>query len=81
MKELSHLPVIVDPGHGTGRRELVVPMAKAAIAAGAGGLIIEIHYDPDDSMTGDGKQSLLPEQFSALMYDLYCLTQVVGRSA
>jgi 3-deoxy-7-phosphoheptulonate synthase len=78
VKQLCHLPVIVDPSHGTGRRELVAPMAKAAIAAGADGLMIEVHHDPENSMS-DGKQSLLPEQFSALMYELCWLTHVVGR--
>jgi 3-deoxy-7-phosphoheptulonate synthase len=80
LKQLSHLPVIVDPSHGTGRRELVAPVSKAAIAAGADGLIIEVHHDPENSMTGDGAQSLLPEQFSELMEELQRLAEAVGRS-
>jgi len=80
LKGLSHLPVIVDPSHGTGRRELVAPMSKAAIAAGADGLIIEVHHDPENSMTGDGAQSLLPEQFSELMVELQKLAEAIGRS-
>jgi 3-deoxy-7-phosphoheptulonate synthase len=80
LKQLSHLPVIVDPSHGTGRRELVAPMSKAAIAAGADGLIIEVHHDPENSMTGDGAQSLLPEQFSELMEELQKLAEAIGRS-
>ena len=61
LQSLSHLPVISDPSHGTGRRELVEPMTKASVAAGANGLIIEMHTDPDNSMTGDGVQSLFPD--------------------
>jgi 3-deoxy-7-phosphoheptulonate synthase len=80
LKQLSHLPVIVDPSHGTGRRELVAPVSKAAIAAGADGLIIEVHHDPENSMTGDGAQSLLPEQFSELMQELRKLAEAIGRS-
>jgi 3-deoxy-7-phosphoheptulonate synthase len=80
LKGLSHLPVIVDPSHGTGRRELVAPISKAAIAAGADGLIIEVHHDPENSMTGDGVQSLLPEQFSELMAELQKLAEAIGRS-
>ncbi len=80
LKSLTHLPVIVDPSHGTGRRELVAPVSKAAIAAGADGLIIEVHHDPENSMTGDGAQSLMPEQFSELMEELQRLAEAVGRS-
>ena len=80
LKQLSHLPVIVDPSHGTGRRELVMPISKAAIAAGADGLIVEVHHDPENSMTGDGAQSLLPEQFSKLMGDLQKLAEAIGRT-
>ena len=80
LKNLSHLPIIVDPSHGTGRRELVAPASKAAIAAGADGLIIEVHHDPENSMTGDGAQSLLPEQFSELMEELQKVSAAVGRS-
>ena len=80
LKHLSHLPVIVDPSHATGRRELVAPISKAAIAAGADGLIIEVHHDPENSMTGDGTQSLLPEQFSELMGELQKVAEAVGRN-
>ncbi len=78
-KELTHLPVIVDPSHGTGRRELVIPMAKAALAAGADGLMVEVHHDPENSWTGDGRQSLLPDQFDLLMKELRPLASVLGR--
>lgn len=79
LQQLSHLPVISDPSHGTGRRELVVPMAKASVAAGANGLIIEMHTDPDNSMTGDGVQSLFPDQFADLLKDLEKLAPLVGK--
>ncbi|NEW08251.1 3-deoxy-7-phosphoheptulonate synthase [Paenibacillus sp. SYP-B3998] len=79
LKQLSHLPVISDPSHGTGRRELVVPMTKASVAAGADGLIIEMHTDPDNSMTGDGVQSLFPNQFAELLVDLEKLSPLLGK--
>lgn len=80
LQSLSHLPVISDPSHGTGRRELVEPMSKASIAAGANGLIVEMHTDPDNSMTGDGVQSLFPDQFAALLKDLEKLAPIVGKT-
>ncbi|MEK5144409.1 3-deoxy-7-phosphoheptulonate synthase [Paenibacillus sp. FSL M7-0134] len=80
LQQLSHLPVISDPSHGTGRRELVVPMTKASVAAGVDGLIIEMHTDPDNSMTGDGVQSLFPDQFSDLLKDLEILAPAVGKT-
>ncbi|ALA41422.1 3-deoxy-7-phosphoheptulonate synthase [Paenibacillus peoriae] len=80
LQQLSHLPVISDPSHGTGRRELVVPMTKASVAAGADGLIIEMHTDPDNSMTGDGVQSLFPDQFSDLLKELEILAPAVGKT-
>ncbi len=75
---LSHLPVIVDPSHGTGRWNLVTPMAKAALAAGADGLIVEVHPQPEKALS-DGKQSLTPENFSTMMKDLARLSQVLER--
>ena len=62
VKKLSHLPIVADPSHGTGRRDLVPPMARAAVAAGADGLLMEVHHDPDHALS-DGAQSLYPEQF------------------
>ncbi len=79
LQQLSHLPVISDPSHGTGRRELVEPMAKASVAAGANGLIIEMHTDPDNSMTGDGVQSLFPDQFANLLQDFEKLAPLFGK--
>lgn len=80
LKQLSHLPVISDPSHGTGRRELVEPMCKASVAAGADGLIVEMHTDPDNSMTGDGVQSLFPDQFANLLSDLEKLAPLCGKA-
>lgn len=77
-KELSHLPVIVDPSHGTGRWSLVGPMAKAAVAAGADGLVIEVHPCPSEAMS-DGPQSLIPERFTVLMSELKMLANAVNR--
>jgi 3-deoxy-7-phosphoheptulonate synthase len=69
IREVSHLPVIVDPSHAAGRREYVIPLSRAAIAVGADGLIVEVHNDPPHSIS-DGKQSLYPEQFAALMKEI-----------
>jgi 3-deoxy-7-phosphoheptulonate synthase len=79
VKELSHLPVIVDPSHGTGMRDKVAPMARAAIAAGADGLIVEVHHDPDHALS-DGPQSLTPEQFDELVRQIRTIAEVVGRT-
>ncbi|MCC7177863.1 MAG: 3-deoxy-7-phosphoheptulonate synthase [Acidobacteria bacterium] len=79
VKQLSHLPVFVDPSHGTGRRDKVAPMARAAVAAGADGLLIEVHCDPDHAMS-DGAQSLFPGQFDRLMAELRIIAPAIGRS-
>jgi 3-deoxy-7-phosphoheptulonate synthase len=78
LKHLSHLPVIVDPSHGTGHRWMVPPMAKAAVAAGADGLIMEVHYKPEEALC-DGHQSLSPDEFTRLMIDLRKVAQAIGR--
>lgn len=78
LKNLSHLPVIVDPSHGTGLSWMVPAMAKAAVAVGADGLIIEVHYKPEEALC-DGQQSLSPDEFSNLMCDLRKVAGVVGR--
>jgi 3-deoxy-7-phosphoheptulonate synthase len=78
IKKLSHLPIVVDPSHGTGRRDKVAPMARAAVAAGADGLLIEVHNDPDKALT-DGAQSLFPDQFDQLMKELRLIAPAVGR--
>jgi 3-deoxy-7-phosphoheptulonate synthase len=79
VKKLSHLPIMADPSHGTGRRDKVAPMARAAVAAGADGLLVEVHPDPDHALS-DGAQSLRPEQFEELMAQLRLIAPVVGRS-
>ena len=79
VKKLSHLPILADPSHGTGRRDKVIPMARAAVAAGADGLLIEVHPDPDRALS-DGPQSLHAEQFSELMDQLRRIAPVLGRS-
>jgi 3-deoxy-7-phosphoheptulonate synthase len=79
LQKLSHLPVIADPSHGTGRRDLVPPMARAAVAAGADGLLMEVHHDPEHALS-DGAQSMYPKQFDELMGQLRLIATAVGRS-
>jgi 3-deoxy-7-phosphoheptulonate synthase len=79
IKKLSHLPIVVDPSHGTGRRDKVPPMARAAVAAGADGLLIEVHHDPEKALS-DGAQSLYPAQFEQLMNELRMIAPAVGRT-
>ena len=79
LKQRTHLPVIVDPSHGSGERWIVPSMAKAAIAAGADGLLIEVHYRPEEALC-DGSQALYPEDFGMLMADLRKIAEAVGRS-
>jgi 3-deoxy-7-phosphoheptulonate synthase len=78
VKQLSHLPIIVDPSHAAGKWGLVAPLAKSAIAVGADGLIIEVHNHPEDAVS-DGAQSLLPQNFTALMHELKILAKIMGR--
>ena len=78
VKSLSHLPIIADPSHGTGLRAKVIPMARAAVAAGADGLMIEVHPDPERAMS-DGAQSLFPDQFDTLMDQIGTIAQAIGR--
>ena len=79
VKSLSHLPILADPSHGTGRRDKVLPMARAAVAAGADGLLVEVHHDPDHALS-DGAQSLRPQQFIELMDQLRLIARAVERS-
>jgi 3-deoxy-7-phosphoheptulonate synthase len=79
VKKLSHLPIVADPSHGTGRRDKVLPMARAAVAAGADGLLVEVHPDPDHALS-DGAQSLRPEQFQEMMRQLRLIAPAVERS-
>ena len=76
---LSHLPIVADPSHGTGLRDMVMPMARAAVAAGADGILVEMHPEPDRALS-DGAQSLYPQQFSALMAELRGVATAIGRS-
>jgi 3-deoxy-7-phosphoheptulonate synthase len=78
LRKLTHLPIVIDPSHATGIREKVSPMARAAVAAGADALMIEVHHDPDNALS-DGPQSLYPEQFGKLMRDIYTIAPVVGK--
>ncbi len=79
LKQLTHLPVMADPSHGVGKRNLVAPMARAAVAAGADGLLVEVHHDPEHALS-DGAQSLFPDQFADLMKQLRVIATAVDRS-
>jgi len=79
VKRLSHLPIIVDPSHGTGKRDKVIPLARAAVAVGADGLIVEVHPDPDHAVS-DGYQSLFPDQFETLVEQVTAIAGVLGRT-
>jgi 3-deoxy-7-phosphoheptulonate synthase len=79
VQRLSHLPIVVDPSHGTGKRNKVTPLSRAAVAVGADGLIVEVHHDPDRALS-DGMQSLFPDQFDTLMAEVGQIAAVVGRS-
>jgi len=76
--KLSHLPIVADPSHGTGLRDKVIPMARAAVAAGADGIIVEVHPHPDQALS-DGAQSLFPDQFAQLMREIRVIAEVIGR--
>jgi len=78
VKHLSHLPILVDPSHGTGRRDKVIPLARAAIAVGADGVMVEVHDDPARALS-DGPQAILPDQFAALVGDIRAMAGLVGR--
>ena len=79
LKQLSHLPVIVDPSHGTGKWDLVGPLALAAIAVGADGIMVEVHPQPEMALS-DGPQALIPDRFSTLMEQIRALAPIVGRT-
>ena len=79
VRRLSHLPILVDPSHGTGRRDSVLPMARAAVASGADGVMVEVHDHPENALS-DGPQSIYPEQFAVMMNELEQIAPVVGRS-
>jgi 3-deoxy-7-phosphoheptulonate synthase len=75
---MSHLPIIADPSHGTGHRDMVIPMARAAVAAGADGLLVEVHPTPDRALS-DGAQSLYPEQFDRMLRETRVIAEAIGR--
>jgi 3-deoxy-7-phosphoheptulonate synthase len=79
VQRLSHLPILVDPSHGTGKRNKVVPMARAAVAVGADGIIVEVHHQPDKALS-DGAQSIYPEQFVQLMDEASQIAAVLRRN-
>ena len=79
VKRLSHLPILVDPSHGTGRRDRVIPLARAAVAVGADGLMIEVHPNPDHALS-DGYQSLFPDEFEKLVEQVTAIAGVLGRT-
>jgi 3-deoxy-7-phosphoheptulonate synthase len=79
VKKLSHLPIIADPSHGTGLRDKVIPMARAAVAAGADGIMVEVHHEPEAALS-DGPQSIYPEQFAELMGQLRIIAPAIGRT-
>src|SRR6266852_2394147 len=76
--KLSHLPMVADPSHGTGLRDKVIPMARAAVAAGADGIMVEVHPNPETAFS-DGAQTLFPDQFAQLMREVRAIAEVVGR--
>jgi 3-deoxy-7-phosphoheptulonate synthase len=78
IKKISHLPIIADPSHGTGLRDKVIPMARAAVAAGADGIMVEVHHEPEAALS-DGPQSLYPEQFAEMMAQLRIIAPAIGR--
>jgi len=78
VQRLSHLPILVDPSHGTGKRNKVVPMARAAVAVGADGVMVEVHHEPDKALS-DGPQSIYPEQFAVMMDELEQIAAVLHR--
>jgi 3-deoxy-7-phosphoheptulonate synthase len=78
VQRLSHLPIVVDPSHGTGKRDQVLPLARAAVAVGCDGLIVEVHHAPDQALS-DGAQSIYPEQFVQLMEECAQIAEVVDR--
>ena len=79
IQRLSHLPILVDPSHGTGKRNKVTPLSRAAVAVGADGLLVEVHHKPDEALS-DGPQSLYPDQFDELMVQVRQIAAVVGRT-
>jgi 3-deoxy-7-phosphoheptulonate synthase len=79
VQRLSHLPIVVDPSHGTGRRNKVLPLSRAAVAVGADGILVEVHHDPAHALS-DGPQSILPDEFDRLVGEVRAIAAVLGRT-
>ena len=79
VKRMSHLPIIADPSHGTGRRDKVLPLSRASLAVGADGLLIEVHHDPANALS-DGQQSITPDTFDKLTEEMQSIASVMGRT-
>jgi 3-deoxy-7-phosphoheptulonate synthase len=79
VQKLSHLPILVDPSHGTGKRDKVLPMARAAVAVGADGVLVEVHHQPEKALS-DGPQSIYPEQFVTMMNEIERIAPIVHRN-
>jgi 3-deoxy-7-phosphoheptulonate synthase len=79
VQRLSHLPIIVDPSHGTGKRNKVIPLSRAAVAVGADGLMVEVHHDPDHALS-DGMQSIFPDQFDEMMGEIRQIAAILHRN-
>jgi 3-deoxy-7-phosphoheptulonate synthase len=79
VKKKSHLPIFADPSHGIGIRDKVIPMARACVAAGADGIMVEVHHDPDHAKS-DGAQSLFPDQFAQMMKEIRLIAEAIGRT-
>ncbi len=79
VQRLSHLPILVDPSHGTGKRDKVLPMARAAVAVGADGILVEVHHQPDKALS-DGAQSIYPHQFAQMMSEIGQIAPIVHRN-
>ena len=78
IQRVSHLPILIDPSHGTGRRDSVLPMARAAVASGADGIMVEVHNHPESALS-DGPQSIYPAQFATMMHEIEQIAPIVGR--
>jgi 3-deoxy-7-phosphoheptulonate synthase len=79
IKKKSHLPIVADPSHGVGIRDKVIPMARASVAAGADGIMVEVHHDPDHALS-DGAQSLYPDQFAQMMKEVRMIAHAIDRN-
>ena len=79
VKRITHLPILIDPSHGTGKRNKVLPLSRASIAVGADGVLVEVHHKPEEALS-DGPQAILPDVFDQLVREVDAIAQVLGRS-